>query len=90
MIIGSLLFNTPLAILPAQILWINIVNDGLPHFSLAFESDYGEVMEEEPIKKNEPLLNQEMKLIIFGVGIVRDIILFGFFYYLWLRWRGER
>ena len=43
LIIGSIIFNTPLAVLPAQILWINIVNDSMPHFSLAFEEDHGQV-----------------------------------------------
>ncbi|MCK5061871.1 cation-transporting P-type ATPase [Candidatus Parcubacteria bacterium] len=87
LIVGSILFNTPLAILPAQILWINIVNDGLPHFSLAFERDHGEVMKEKPTRKDEPLLTNEMKTIIFGVGLIRDILLFCFFYYLYLKWQ---
>jgi P-type Ca2+ transporter type 2C len=82
LILGSILFNTPLALLPAQILWINIVNDGLPHFSLAFENDDSGAMNEKPISKKEPILNKEMKIIIFGVGIVRDVMIFGFFYLL--------
>ena len=87
LIVGSIVFNTPLALLPIQILWINIINDGFPHFSLAFERDHGAVMKEKPIKKQEPLLNKEMKRIIFGVGIARDILLFGLFFFLWLYWR---
>jgi Ca2+-transporting ATPase len=86
LIIGSIIFNTPLAVLPAQILWINIVNDSMPHFSLAFEKDHGDVMKEKPIKQDEPLLNQRMKMIIFGVGIVRDLVLFALFFYLYHRW----
>lgn len=83
LIIGSLLFKTPLAILPAQILWINIVNDGLPDFSLAFEKSGSDTMNEKPIQKDKPLFNREMKIIIFAVGIIRDLIIFGFFYFLW-------
>lgn len=89
LIVGSILFNTPLAILPAQILWINIVNDGFPHFSLAFERDHGEVMKEKPTRKDEPLLTREMKTIIFGVGLIRDILLFCFFYFLYLKWQAR-
>jgi len=85
-IIGSIIFNTPLAIIPVQILWINIVNDTMPHFSLAFESDHGTAMKEKPVKKDEPLLNKEMKIIIFGVGILRDIMLFVLFYFLLGSW----
>lgn len=84
LVVGSIMLNTPLAILPTQILWINIVNDGLPHFSIAFEKDHGAAMAEKPMAQKEPLLNREMKMIIFGVGLTRDILLFGIFYYLFL------
>jgi len=83
LVIGSIMFNTPLAILPAQILWINIINDSLPHFSLAFEKDHGTVMQEKPIAKNEALINTQMKKIIFTVGIIRDALIFALFYILW-------
>ncbi len=89
LIIGSLLLGTPLAVLPAQILWINIVNDGIPHFSLGFENADKYIMHEKPIAKNEPLINKEMKLIIFGVGIFRDLLLFGVFYCLYLNWQHD-
>jgi len=82
LIIGSIISHTPLALLPTQILWINIVNDGLPNFSLAFEKGDDGVMDRRPIKRNEPIFNSEMKAIIFGVGIIRDALLFVLFYYL--------
>lgn len=82
LIAGSILFNMPLAILPLQILWINIVNDALPNFSLAFEKGDDSVMNEKPIKKNESILDREMKIIIFAIGIIRDLIIFSIFYYL--------
>jgi len=84
LIVGSILLNAPLAILPAQILWINIINDGFPHFSLAFEKSSDRIMKQKPLKKNEPLLNSEMKTIIFITGIARDLIVFGIFYFLWI------
>lgn len=83
LVVGSIFFNTPLAVIPVQILWINIVNDSLPHFSLAFEKEDDDVMSWKPIRKDEQLINKQMKVIIFGVGIARDILLFGIFWYLW-------
>ena len=68
-------FGLPLAILPAQILWINIVNDGLPDFSLAVEKGDKNIMSAKPIKKNEHILSKEMKAVIFGAGITRDLII---------------
>lgn len=81
LILGSILFHTPLALLPTQILWINIVNDGLPNFSLAFEGSDDGVMKRSPIKRSEPIFNGHMKTIILGVGLVRDILIFILFYY---------
>ncbi|RMD59446.1 HAD family hydrolase [Candidatus Parcubacteria bacterium] len=72
----------PLALLPAQILWMNIIQDGLPGFAISMEEeDYG-VMQEKPIKRNEPILNREMKIIIFAVGLFRDLMILGIVYYL--------
>lgn len=82
LILGSILFHTPLALLPIQILWINIVSDSFPSFALAFERGDAGVMNQQPIKRQEKLFNQKMKAIIFGVGIIRDSFLFVIFYYL--------
>lgn len=84
--LGAVLFgeDLPLAILPAQILWINIVNDSFPHFSLAFEKGSENVMKDRPLKKDEPLLNNEMKLIIFAIGTIRNIIIFSIYLYLYV------
>ena len=79
LIVGSILMGMPLAVLPAQILWINIVNDGLPDFSLAFEKGDKNIMRDKPIKREEPIINNEMKAIVFGVGITRDLLILGLF-----------
>jgi Ca2+-transporting ATPase len=81
LIVGSIILGLPLAILPAQILWINIVNDGFPSFSLAFEKGEDALMKQKPLPKKEPLLNKEMKTIIFIAGIIRDLFYFAIFLY---------
>ena len=81
LIIGSIIFHTPLALLPTQILWINVINDGLPNFSLAFEKGNNNVMDRSPIKRTEPIFNHEMKAIILGVGLIRDILIFILYLY---------
>lgn len=86
LIAGSILLGMPLAVLPAQILWINIVNDGLPDFSLAKEKGDKDIMKDKPIKKDKPIMNKEMKVIIFGVGLVRDLIILALF--IWLFYLG--
>jgi Ca2+-transporting ATPase len=81
LIVGAIIFGLPLPILPAQILWINIVNDGFPSFSLAFEKGEDGLMKQKPISKKEALLNKEMKTIIFIAGIIRDLFYFAIFLY---------
>ena len=82
LIFGAIIFGLPLPILPAQILWINLVTDGFPSIALTFEKAEDGIMQEPPRKKHEPILNKEMKIIIFIIGIISDLILFAIYFYL--------
>lgn len=82
MIFGSLLLGMPVPILPAQILWINIVDDGFPGMALAFDPIDDEAMDEPPRKKSEPVLNGEMRVIIVIIGIAAGVINLALFYWL--------
>jgi len=83
LVVGSMIFGMPMALLPAQILWMNIVQDGFPGFSLAMEKGDPNSMKRRPTKKDEPILNQEMKVIIFMISVVRDLLVFGVFIYMY-------
>ena len=82
LISGALVFGLPLPLIPAQILWLNIVNDGFPNFALAFEKGDRSILKDKPLSKDEPLFTKEMKYIIFGLNIVRDLLIFLVFYLL--------
>lgn len=82
LVVGSVFLQMPLPIIPVQILWVNIINDGLPNFALAFEKGDDTIMNRKPIKKNEPIVNSEMKTIIFGSGLIRDFFVFGIYIFL--------
>jgi len=73
---GSLMMGLPLPVLPVQILWVNLISDGPPNFALAFEPP------DPPVPKKAPILDQEMKYIIFAIGIITDLTLFALFWYL--------
>lgn len=79
LIAGSIILGLPLAMLPIQILWLNLVQDGLPSFALAKEEGDDELMTAPIVRRNESIFNKEMLMIIFGVGIVRDLAIFGIF-----------
>lgn len=79
---ASVIGGFPLPILPAQILWVNLVEDSLPAVALAFEKKERDVMEHKPEHPQSPLLNREMKVIIFVIGIFTDLMLLGLFFWL--------
>ncbi|MFH1644366.1 MAG: HAD-IC family P-type ATPase [bacterium] len=78
----SILMGLPLPLLAAQIFWINLVTDGFPSLALTMEPSEPEVMEEKPRAKDEPIINTEMKVLIFLIGIITDLILLGLYIYL--------
>jgi len=79
----SLVFGFPLPMIAVQILWVNIIEDGLPGIALSFEPKEKDIMKQKPVKKDEALLNKEMKVLIFIIGLVTDLFLFGLFFWLW-------
>ncbi|MCH8049560.1 HAD-IC family P-type ATPase, partial [Patescibacteria group bacterium] len=82
LVLGAVLLGLPLPLLPAQILWINLITDGFPSVALTFEPGEKGVMRDKPRKKGERILNQEMMVLIFIIGILTDAVLFLIFFYL--------
>ncbi|MBI4123204.1 MAG: HAD-IC family P-type ATPase [Parcubacteria group bacterium] len=80
---SSLALGLPLPITALQILWINVIGDGPPALALAFEKTDENVMQRKPEKKRSSLLTLEMRVIIFIIGIVTDILLLLLFVWFW-------
>jgi Ca2+-transporting ATPase len=79
---GSLLLGLPLPVTAAQILWVNLIEDSLPGVALAFEPSEKEVMSEPPRDEKAPIIDFELKILIFVIGILTDVILLGLFVFL--------
>jgi Ca2+-transporting ATPase len=78
----SILFGFPLPITAVQILWVNLIEDGLPDIALAFEKEEEDLMKLKPAGHKIHLLTREMKVIIFIIGLITDLILLGLFFWL--------
>lgn len=76
-----LTLNEPI-ILPVQLLWINLLTDGIPAIALGVDPPRPGVLERPPRKKNEPLINRRLKWIIGVIGVKKMIILFATFFIL--------
>lgn len=65
----SLIFNFPLPLLPVQILWINLLTDGLPAIALSVEPPEPGVMKRPPRSPKESIFAGGMTLHILLGGI---------------------
>ncbi len=79
----SLILGLPLPVLPAQILWVNIIQDGPPAMALAYEKTSEELMKEKPRGLDVPILDKQMRFMIFIIGIFTNLILLALFLFLW-------
>jgi Ca2+-transporting ATPase len=82
-IFGEKLF--PLPLLPAMILWINLVTDGAPAIALATEHPDEDVMERPPRKPEEGILHGMGAFIIasFLLQAIGTVLVFSLEYYIW-------
>jgi len=83
LITGSIVAGFPLAALPAQILWINIMQDSFPNMALAFDNKEHGTMDDPPRKKDESLIDKKMRIMILLKSILANFALFAIFVYFW-------
>jgi Ca2+-transporting ATPase len=60
----------------AQILWINVLTDGLPALALAFDRTPG-VMQQKPRSADSPLLDRPSVRFVVGVGTSKALLALG-------------
>jgi Ca2+-transporting ATPase len=83
MLLGPFL-QMPLPLLPLQILWINLVTDGLPGLALAQEKGERDVMNRPPFEPNESVFSRGLGLEIIWIGTLMGAISLGLGYLGWI------
>jgi P-type Ca2+ transporter type 2C len=68
------LFGMPLPLLPLQILWVNLVTDGLPGLALAVEPGERTAMQQPPRPPDEHVLGRGMILDIIWIGLIMGAV----------------
>jgi len=62
-------------LLPAQILWINLLTDGLPALALGVDPAHKGIMSKKPRGKDEPIIDKKLGWSIVSIGTMKTIIL---------------
>jgi len=78
-IITTMILGLPLPLLPTQLLWLNLVTDGVSDVALAAEPSHEDVLEEPPRKAKENILSKEIIpfiLIMAGIMVIFTLIIF--------------
>ena len=71
----------PLPLLPVQILWINLVTDGLPALALAVDPKDPHLMRRPPRRPQERILERHRIFQMFGQGAIMTLITMVVFVY---------
>lgn len=77
----ALIARFPLLLVPVQILWVNIVTDGLPALALGLEPSEPDAMERDPRHPRSSILSKEVMLLLLGIGLYEGVAT-----YLLFRW----
>lgn len=72
----SIIYNMEIPLLAIQLLWLNIVTDGLQDLALSFEPPEKDLMKQKPRSKKESLFNKSLFEEITISGIFIGLIVF--------------
>jgi Ca2+-transporting ATPase len=74
----------PLPLLPLQILWINLVTDGLPGLALGVEPGERNLMRRPPYHPDENIFGRGMGRHIIVIGLMMGLVSLALGYWYWL------
>lgn len=78
----SILAGLPLPLLAVQLLWLNLVTNGIQDVALAFEGGEPGTMRKKPRKPSETIFNPQMIKQTIAASLTMGLIVFGFWYWL--------
>ncbi|MBM3255876.1 MAG: HAD-IC family P-type ATPase [Candidatus Moranbacteria bacterium] len=74
--LGAAILGLPLPLLPAQILWINLVEDSFPDIALTTEKETDGLMKEKPRKPNAPIIGRDLKKWMAAIFLINGLAAF--------------
>jgi P-type Ca2+ transporter type 2C len=77
------ILGMPFPLTPLQILWVNLVTDGLPGLALTVEPAEMDIMERPPFHPKENIFGRGMGRDILWIGLLMGAISLGIGYWFW-------
>jgi Ca2+-transporting ATPase len=62
---------------PVQLLWINLLTDGLPALAIGTDPESGDVMAREPRDRGEGVIDRQMLGFVGGAGLTATVVMLG-------------
>ena len=79
LVLLSLLFGMPLPLFPLQLLWLNLVTNGIQDIALAFEPEEGDELKHPPRSPHEPIFDRLMIERVLVNAVVMGVLAFATF-----------
>jgi magnesium-transporting ATPase (P-type) len=79
----ALFAGLPVPLAAVQILWLNLVTEGIQDVALAFEGKEPDIMRRAPRRPEEPIFNRQMVEQCLIVGLYIGALAFALFYWLY-------
>lgn len=78
----SIAFGYDIPLVAIQLLWLNIVTDGLQDIALSFEKSEDSIMKEKPRNTKESLFSKDLMIEVLILGVTISAVVFGVWKYM--------
>jgi len=78
----AIMTNLPMPLVAVQLLWLNLVTDGLQDLALSFEKEEDDVMDDKPRDPKESIFDRLLTGEILVSGIFMGLVVFGVWVFL--------
>ncbi len=76
----AIMFKLPLPAVAAQILFVNLIESGLPDLALTTENERDGIMKEKPRKPNESIAHKPTLFFMLSAFLISGVVAFAFYY----------
>lgn len=73
------LIGIPAPLVATQLLWVNLITDGIPAVALGFDPYDSTLMKRKPRPTDEPIINKDFQIFMIYLGVVLSVLVLGIY-----------